>query len=47
MTYHGDCTGPIGARLYHSTCPHTWVSTFTGAELTCACSCHHESEASD
>jgi hypothetical protein len=39
-TFHGDCTGPVGAHIYHGTCPHTWVSQFTGNQHTCTCECH-------
>ena len=43
-TYHGDCIGPVGAKLYHATCPHTWTSLFTGLEHVCACACHGEAQ---
>lgn len=44
MTYHGDCTGPVGAHVYHSMCPHTWTSSSTGREHVCKCSCHNDNE---
>lgn len=42
--FHGDCIGPVGAHLYHGTCPHIWVSQFTGNEYVCECTCHNERE---
>lgn len=42
MNFHGDCVGPVGARLYHGTCPGDWESEFTGRHLVCECSCHND-----
>lgn len=39
MTFHGDCTGPTGAVLYHSTCPGEWPKTYGGVHV-CECYCH-------
>ena len=37
--FHGDCVGPVGAKLYHGTCPHIWTSA-SGQRYVCECSCH-------